>query len=174
MIKNAMKATLLCGGVTMILYMLCVLPFMVCEKRAEAVPIDSYEITPPRAMLFNGSASADTSIFTPANAGVDTVYSDSVYVGLSQYFSAYIRAQSANGTPNIKFFIMQAPHKDSTKVDPEGRTHFIQVEDENPHLLSIEPVVADWLWYRMEGQTGNATDTTVYLLHTEQPGRLRK
>jgi len=174
MMKKVMKAILLCGSVSAILYALCVLPFLVSEKDVGAVPIDSYEITPPRAMLFNGSAGADTSLFTPALAGTDTVTSDSVYVGLSQYFSAYLRAESANGTPNIKFWIMQAPHKDSTKVIPEGRSHFIQVQDEDPHLISIEPVVADWLWYRMEGQTGNATDGTVYLLHTEQPGRLSK
>ena len=169
--KKVMKAILLCGGVVMILYVLLVLPFLVYERDVEAIPIDGYEITEPRAMLWNGSAYGDTSLF---NTATDTAYTDSVFVGTSQYFSAYIRGQSTNGTPNIKFYIMQSPHKDSTFVVPEGRVEFIAVTDENWHLISVEPVVSDYLKYRAIGQTGNGTDTMLETLHIEQPGRTRK
>ena len=171
MIKKATKAILLCVGVAAILYVLLVLPFLVYERDVEAIPIDSYEIAPLIAMKWNGSASGDTSLF---NTATDTAYTDSVFVGTSQYFSAYIRGQSTNGTPNVKFYIMQSPHKDSTFVVPEGRVEFITVTDENWHLISVEPVVSDHLKYRAIGQTSNATDTMLETLHIEQPGRTRR
>lgn len=173
MMKKVLGAVFLCACVVLTLW--AILPFLVHEQggapsvdEAWAIPIDSYEIAIPKAMLWEGSAIGDTSLFDTAT---DTAYTDSVYVGGSQYYSAYLRATSADGTPNLKFYIMQAPHKDSTRVVPEGRVEFITVDDEDWHLISVEPVVCDYLWYRAIGQTGNGTDTRPELFHIEQPGR---
>lgn len=111
-----------------------------------------------------------------ACGSTDTVYSNSFLMRWVENFGVWILANSPTGTPSIKIELQESYVPPATEgsadlnyVVGDGVADvYTNLNDENAHVKSLNPVPMQYGRYKITGLAGNASDTVLTLVNFQQ------